>query len=533
MPAWAALDRPEGGSFEKNVFIYLILWYDNRKRAAGFRREAAKKERGGAKVKMRWSLVGIWLTVWLLVLSGCFFQAPEDLYRSPEQSADYLSLTQTIRAVKDSLSQEYGVEVEDISVMSGNNTALIQLQDLDGDGATETAVTFFRVPEADRPLKIYFFTKSEEDTYTASAVVEGSGSSIYRVDYADLNGSGYKEVVVSWQMNTGAYLLGAYSLDEVMAQNIQRAAVQAVSSSSGVPEVPKGDLLRAAEWMTTAYTDYALYDLNQDTRTEIAVIQVDPAGTNSRVELYGWHDGSFLARDTAPLSAGIISNGVRNVETNFVRGNGDVPVRALYLSSELSDGHHVVDVVAYLDGVLTNLSLTESGVSQEMLDRYVDLDPTDVNGDGVLELPTPIPLPSSSDTSASDFWLIDWSQYTSTGEKEPVCTTYHNIADGWYLVVPEVWKGQITLSRNDLVTGQRAVSFYHLQPNGQRESSPFMVIYKFTSQFSRAETSSRFLLREEEDAVYAAAFYDSSWNCGMDSTQLQTAFHLIQSSWSD
>ena len=37
--------------------------------------------------------------------------------------------------------------------------------------------------------------------------------------------------------------------------------------------------------MTTAYTDYALYDLDQDTRTEIAVIQVDPAGTNSKVEV--------------------------------------------------------------------------------------------------------------------------------------------------------------------------------------------------------------------------------------------------------
>ena len=139
----------------------------------------------------------------------------------------------------------------------------------------------------------------------------------------------------------------------------------------------------------------------------------------------------------------------------------------------------------------------------------------------------------SSDTSASDFWLIDWSQYTSRGTKEYVCTTYHNIADGWYLTVPEDWKDQITLSRNDFVTGQRAVSFYHLDEKGQRESSPFLVIYKFTSQFSRAETSNRFLLREEEGAVYAATFYDSDWNCGMDSTELQAAFHLIQSSWSD
>ena len=198
-----------------------------------------------------------WTAALLLMLSGCFFQSPEDLYRSPERSADYLSLTQTIRNVKNSLSQTYGVEVEDISVMSGDNTALIQLQDLDGDGSTETAVTFFRVPEADRPLKIYFFTKSEDDTYTASAVVEGSGSSIYRVDYVDLNGNGYKEVVVSWQMNTGAYLLGAYSLEEVMAQNVQQAMVYSSEAASfTVTQMPQPDTLRAEEWLTTAYTYY-------------------------------------------------------------------------------------------------------------------------------------------------------------------------------------------------------------------------------------------------------------------------------------
>ena len=452
-------------------------------------------------MRRRWSAGLIWLAVLVLTLSGCFFRAPEDLYQSPEQSADYLSLTQTIRNAKNALSQEYGVEVEDISVMSGNNTALIQLQDLDGDGTTETAVTFFRVPDADRPLKIYFFTKSDEDTYTASAVVEGTGSSIYRVDYVDLNGNGIKEV--------------------------------AVSSSAGAAAVPKRDSLRAEEWMTTAYTDYALYDLDQDTRTEIAVIQVDPAGTNSTVQLYGWRDGTFMIRDTVSLSAGIISNGIQDVSANFLQREGNVPVRALYISSELADGRHAVDVIAYQNGKLANLSLDETGVSGDVLDRYVDLDPADVNGDGVLELPNPIQLPSSGDTSASDFWLIDWSQYTSRGRKEYVCTTYHNIADGWYLVVPEDWKDQIILSRNDFVTGQRAVSFYHLDKDGQRASSPFLVIYKFTSQFSRAETSNRFLLREEEDAVYAATFYNSDWDCGMDSTELQAAFHLIQSSWTD
>ena len=466
-----------------------------------------------------------------VLLTGCLFRSTEDLYALPERFPGYEDLTGKRSEIQAGLEMEYGTTVETAVIYSGDNTSVIQFQDMDGDGSQETAVISFRIPGAERSLRVYFLTtQGDTERYEISAVVEGDGTGINAIDYVELSGSGKKEVVVSWQMNTGAYLLGAYSLEEVMNRNVQQAAV---SSSAGAAAVPKQDALRAEEWMTTAYTEYALYDLDQDTRTEIAVIQVDPAGTNSTVQIYGWRDGTFMIRDTVSLSAGIVSNGIRNVAANLLRGEENVPVRALYISSELADGRHAVDVVTYRDGKLANLSLDETGVSRDVLDRYVDLDPADVNEDGVLELPSPIQLPSSSDTSASDFWLIDWSQYTSRGTKEYVCTTYHNIADGWYLTVPEDWKDQITLSRNDFVTGQRAVSFYHLDEKGQRESSPFLVIYKFTSQFSRAETSNRFLLREEEGAVYAATFYDSDWNCGMDSTELQAAFHLIQSSWSD
>lgn len=80
--------------------------------------------------------------------------------------------------------------------------------------------------------------------------------------------------------------------------------------------------------MTTVYDDYALYDLDQDTRTELAVVRVDKAGTNSAVDLYGWRDGSFMVRASAPLSMGISSVEKNGVETNFLKEDGDVPVRA-------------------------------------------------------------------------------------------------------------------------------------------------------------------------------------------------------------
>ena len=476
-------------------------------------------------MKNRWISAGVlaaMLMALTLVLSGCFFRSPEELYQSPERSADYENLTQKIREVKGKLAQEYGVtEVEDTSVLSGDNTALIQLQDMDGDGQRETAVTFFRVPGAEKPQKIFFFTKGEDDIYTVSAMLEGDGSAIYRVDYADLDGSGYKEVVVSWQMSTGAYLLGVYSVEAPMS----RSRLQMANSSKNGAASVQNDDLRGSEWMTTAYGDYILTDIDQDSRTEVAIVRIDPSLTNSGVDVYGWKDSAFKK-----LSTGVVSVGRGGVEENFI--NGDPPVRALYVSSELSDGSHVVDVIAYQQGKLTNISLApETGISRETLSRYVDLEPSDVNGDGVLELPQPSPLPGQEDSTASDYWLIDWYQYDSSGQRIEVCITYHNVTDGWYLIIPDTWKDCITISRYDAISGQRAVIFYHLEGSG--DPSPFLVIYKFTSQTNRANTSNRFILREEENAVYAASFYNSSWDCGMDETELVSAFKLIQSGWSD
>ena len=99
-----------------------------------------------------------------------------------------------------------------------------------GDGGD-----LFRVSEAEKPPEDLLFTRTAEDTYTVSAMVEGNGTAIYRVDYVDLNGSGCKEVVVSWQMSTGVYLLGTYSLEEAMVRSLQYAA----SAPAGTPP-PRG-----------------------------------------------------------------------------------------------------------------------------------------------------------------------------------------------------------------------------------------------------------------------------------------------------
>ena len=466
--------------------------------------------------------LGGWLTVMAVLLSGCLFGLAEDLYRLPEGSPGYEDLTQRINEARNALEREYSAVVEYAQIYSGEHISTVQLQDLDGDGQRETAVTFFRVPGAERPLKIYFFTLQKDGSYRATAALEGDGAAINAVDYVSMNGEGLKEVVVSWQVSSGVYQLGVYSLDERMTHRGQ-------SSLEGVAVPPLSSLL-GTELLSTNYSEYKLLDLDEDTLTELAVVRLDPAGENSGVDLYGCTDSGLERQGTGRLSSCITS--LRRVRTGYLAG--ELPTPALYVTGDLVDGRQVVDILAWRGGEVRNVVLDrETGMSRERLYLPEGVDLTDINGDTVLEIPHLQPLPSYGE-NFSDFWLTKWEQYNRYAERSLVCTTYHNVADGWYLEIPSSWGTRLTISRNDVTSGQRAVIF-SLWNGTDIEPTRFLVIYKLTgvNRATRATTGDRFILWEDANTIYSAAFYSSGWDCGLDEAGVRERFHLILPSWSN
>lgn len=473
----------------------------------------------------------------MLLLSGCLFRPPDDLYQLPEMSAGYEKLNAAIRGVRSDLEQEHGVSSELAVIVSGDHTATIQLQDLDGDGQRESALTFIRLPGTERAIKIYVFRQEGED-YEVAGIVEGDGAAIYSIDYVDLNGSGSKELVVNWQISAGVYQLGAYTLDELDEVEVPADARQPEDAAPmPLPMGAAEDDLMATELLLTGCSGavdgssgYRLLDIDQDTRTEIAVVRIDSAGVGSQVEVFGWRDGAFSSLSRAGLSSGVVS--LVRVRSNYLAGEFYRP--ALYVISAMSDGSRAIDVLSYQDHQLVNLALTgqEDGVSQNLLRGYTEVSPTDINGDYVLELPSPRRLPSVNEATISNFWLIDWSQYNETGACRQVMTTYHNVTDSWYLIIPDSWRDRITISRNDTLSGQREVVFSLWQGAGE-DPIPFLSIYRLTgsNRTTRAGYEGRFILREEESVIYAAAFYDCGWDCGLDQTSLLEHFNTIQASW--
>ena len=436
-----------------------------------------------------------------VLLTGCFFRAVDDLYAVPEAPEEYWDLQNKMKEVKDR-GGEY------IAPLSGEYIQSVQLQDLNGDGVQE-AIAFFRVSTDEKPLKIYIYAQRESG-YEIYAVIEGAGTAINAVSYEQLDDSPSREIVVSWQMSDKLHSLTAYT--------VERSEV--------------------VELLRTDYTDYRVYDLDQDGQKEIAVVQTGAGEGDNRVELYNCHGGVVTLESAAPLSHGVSALVEGGVTTGCLVDN----IPALFVSSAYGEKGYLTDVFAWQNEAIQNVTLTETGGFMESTSTvrwYNDVAVTDINGDGITEIPLPVPMRDANRVgTVSNFWSIRWRQYDAAGRAWPVFTTYHNVRDQWYFILPDAWEGKITLERQDSAGGgERAVVFSYWEDT-DAQPEPFLTIYALSgsNRETMAAMPGRFSLvsaaGEDATSLYVAEFHDCSWDCGLDEEQVIANFHLIKSAWS-
>ena len=321
-----------------------------------------------------------------------------------------------------------------------------------------------------------------------------------------------KEVVVSWRISSQVQSLVAYSLE-------------------GGGEV--------VELMRSGYTRQILTDLDRDNEKEIVLIQLDVAENNSRVELYDYDNGLMVYTSSAPLSLNLTA--IRSAKEGTLVDS----VPAVFISSDFGEaGGSITDIIAVKNGLLTNLTMDiETGMSTITRRYYKDFQDEygyDINSDGVLELPISEALPSVGG-SAGRLYLLHWYQFDSEGTAIYVHTTFHSYDDGWYLILPNEWRGKISVARRETNTNssvtERAVSFYYSERWEDEETQPveFLTIYRLSgsNRTLRAGMEGRFKLVESTDLIYAAKFWNVDWDCGLNNDELLERFNRIKINWSE
>ena len=428
----------------------------------------------------------------LLLLSGCSLPKltlnPQELYTLPALPAQYTELSGLINGI-------LGEGAEYAAPTSGTNIQPVQLVDLNGDGQDE-AVAFFRNSADEKPLKICIF-QADKDSYHLLDRIEGSGTSIYSVAYKDLDGDGTQEIAVGWKASAELQALDVYALGGGAARSLVR----------------------------TDYVRYAIADLDGDGLQGLVVLRSTEEG-DSMAEYYSWTEhGSLASRAPARVSCSMAELSPLGRVTQGVLQGG---AGALFVTGVTEEQTAITDILTMRNGELVNIVLSEATGVSGVIAPFCALYPTDINGDGIMEVPAPVPLPLPG-AEESPYRLMEWRTYDDSGRSTAVMRTYHNLDDGWYLRLPDTWRDRIYITRS-VSFGEAAVTFYI-----RATQEPFLRISALTGsgREMRSVRGERFVLNRQSECIYTGELLDANhtWDAGLTEDAVRAGFSLILREW--
>ena len=420
----------------------------------------------------------------LFVLSSCATTV-DDLYQLPQLSEQNFQLQELMDEI---LNQ--GASYSPPS--SGSHRQSVQLQDLDGDGVRE-AIAFFRVTNEDKPFRIHIFRYIDGE-YVESAKIDGEGESIDSISYSDMDNDGQMELIIGWQMGLDIKLLTIYTMTDFQPYLVE----------------------------STNYTDYALCKLNVNGEN-VFVIRMDSSTQTGEGELYTLLPDGELKSDKAPLSVGITS--VSRIQTSPLL-NG---INAIFVECTTAEGM-ITDIFTFQINEFANITGMTSDPTLSGTYRTNSVHCTDINNDNVLDIPIPVPLDSSSD-STTTYYATRWYSYSSSGRQSLTLTTFHNNTDGWYFILTDTMVDKLSV-RRETSPGTRSIVFSVAVNSTTTED--FLTISALTGD-NREDNSisgNRFLLATNGEVSYTGEIMtENVLPFELTKEMVSDCFALIYSEW--
>lgn len=422
----------------------------------------------------------------LLALSGCI-QTTSQLFSLPKRSDEYENLQKAI----DSVMSGY----EFRAPAMGENQQTLQMADLDGDGAEEALL--FAKGTGETPLTIFIFD-FREDGYVLTATLASAGASYEQVEYAQIDGQGGVELIVSRVLSDEVpHALTVYTFSE----SCQPKSLLSVSS---------------ARFMTL--------DLTGNGLKELFVLSQDEETGKGSACLYSWGKNGMERSTEVPMSTS--ADRVRRI----ILGNMSKNTPAVFVASVYEENTIVTDVFACLDGTLRNVSMTaESGVSVETIrNYYVYAD--DIDGDGLIELPSLLPLRGAGGDSVEEKNLIRWFNLDKKGGEHDKLTTYHSYTEGWYVALKDEWVQDACVLLSETESGKSYV-FGLWNEDGTMEKLFTIYVFMGEDREERAANAGLFEVARKGEMIFSASIGTGSRARELTQEAVIGCFHFIQIAW--
>lgn len=422
---------------------------------------------------MRRVLALLLVLVTLLSLGGCSIMEGNisTLLKTPKPNKVQQQLRNAIDA-------KLGTNIKYISPASGSyRTSLVQV-DLSGSGAQETVIFYLPTADADT-ASLAVFTEAADGSWSLTKRIEGLAGSIDYVEFYDLSGDGRLDILVGWVQGELARELVVYD---------------AYAAGNGV-------------LYTDGYNDSRFFTDSEGQPLIFTVSFDKAAGTGTAKVVTLGKDGILSEQKSCTIDAHF------DAVTAITYSRISPTTRAIILDAR--NGNTAVTQLLFYDGNLLINPYYSDGVLNPAFVRETAFACTDIDKDGIIEIPSATALPPVSPAPASHtaMRLTAWSAFNSATlsdfSLQPLTYEFScvmNAALGYYYIYPASWTGRVSVYNN---ANDRTMSFYYVDPNTNNATLLFSISRMSLSDYNkRTNAGSWYELHRESEQVFAIHIAD-------------------------
>lgn len=440
------------------------------------------------------------------LLSGCSFVGldAETLMQPPKptgEKADIHALLESKTGGKMTLKYP----------RSGDYRSAIITHDICGD-KDEEAIAIFQKSDETAGTNIMFMKK--DGKWEDMGFFNNPASQVDKVCFGDLNGDGKDEVIVGWGSSLNS-----------------TSSICAYYYANGKMNEIKLDKL------AQNYTEMAVMDFNGDGKSEIFTANVSTgekqatAGDDQSAlaRLYSLHNNTFeiigscrldnSVSKYASVQTGLINEKQNGIVLDGIRSANQLVTELIYWDTKTKSLKS-----PFYDARTQNVNLTQ---------RSTQVVSKDINGDKIIEVPFVTLLPGYGSVATEDAaYMTNWKRYdTANNALVPVMSMVLNYADGYWFLVPDIWRDKITTKTD---TATRTTTFYVWNSSKNNPGGTLGVPLLKIQVFSKKEwesgtgTTGFFKIMDTDSLVFAASCPSPGHPLSLSMNDVKDGFDLIK-----
>ena len=337
-------------------------------------------------------------------------------------------------------------------------------------GESPGRLVFYKPSTEGANIHINYLLSDAGGNWTSVEDIEGRPGDINSVEFADLDGDGRREIITTWTLST--------------TQQYEVAVYRLQSDNSLTLEYSED------------YTEMSLVDLNGDMLKELLILSVDTVNKEANASLVQFYQG----QEPKVIGQAAMDNAITSyasVKEGYMRQGK----KAVYVDAYKDTTSMSTEILCWENGFLSNLTYYPDQESPTL--RQTTLVSTDIDQDGIIEIPKSIELPGYSQAPYEEKqWLTSWFRYDEMSAK-PVLSCVMNIADGYYFEFPDGWAGTITVqSDRNTRTMKFGVYQYDREQYGAFEKTLFSIRVMPTKTWKDEYANGWQLLNQKDNMSY-------------------------------